>query len=179
MSVHFVSAMKIFSVLAFVVLPSISAFAPVLGVARNYKKPSTSAIFSVADLKVSFEKNLRKTFLLDIRELDEWTEAHLAWATPSPLSKLSAGKWMDNKTGVYYPGTFPIDRFTSVAINTNTKIWVHCKNGGEGTKEAVELLKQMGYLEVVALKETFDELAEAEICDITRGEILQDLTDFA
>ncbi|MGK3760047.1 MAG: rhodanese-related sulfurtransferase, partial [Bacillariaceae sp.] len=174
------SNMKNFLVLLLVV-PSIFAFAPShVNVApnNNHKILSTSstAIFSnVADVKAAFKQNPQKTFLLDVREPDEWAEAHLSLATPSPLSKLTSGKWMDNKTGIFYPGTFPIDRFTGVSIVLNTNIFVHCKMGGRA-KQAVELLQQMGYKNAVALEETFDELAAAEICDVVGGEI-QGLTD--
>jgi rhodanese-related sulfurtransferase len=171
--------MKTSSILL-IFIPSISAFAPFLSVARNKNKnpsTSTSAIYSVADLKVAFEQNPTKTFLLDVREQDEWTEAHLALATPVPLSKLSSGTWMDNKTGIFSPGTFPIDRFTGVSIMLNTRIWVHSSKMGEDTKAAVDLLTKMGYTNVSALTETFDELAAAGICDVVRGEILQDLAE--
>jgi len=159
---------------------SISAFAP------SHKKSLTirSALFTVADLKAAFEENQKKTFLLDVREQDEWTEAHLAFATPAPLSQLTSGTWMDNKTGKVYPGTFPINRHTSVAIETDTRIWVQgsSKPGEDGasrTKEAVELLDKMGYSRVSALTETFDELAAAGICEVVKGQILESLTDFA
>ena len=169
--------MKIFTILLLSLVPSVFGFAPSHHVAHNNKKilsTSSTAIFSVADVKAAFKQN-PKTFLLDVREPDEWAEAHLSLATPTPLSKLTSGKWMDNKTGIFYPGTFPIDRFTGVSIVLNSNIFVHCKMGGRA-KQAVELLQQMGYKNAVALEETFDELAAAEICDVVAGEI-QGLTD--
>ena len=56
---------------------------------------------------------------------------------------------MDNKTGKFYQGTLPLDRFTGVSIEQNAKIFVHCKGNNERVKEVVELLEQMGYLQVV------------------------------
>ena len=171
------STMKIFTILLLSLVPSVFAFAPSHNVAHNNNKilsTSSTAIFSVADVKAAFKQN-PKTFLLDVREPDEWAEAHLSLATPTPLSKLTSGKWMDNKTGIFYPGTFPIDRFTGVSIVLKSNIFVHCKMGGRA-KQAVELLQQMGYKNAVALEETFDELAAAEICDVVAGEI-QGLTD--
>ena len=82
---------------------------------------------------------------------------------------------MDNATGKFSPGSFPIDRKTGVAIMPNKKIYIHCKMGGRA-KQAGELLTQMGYKDVVVLTETFDELVAAEICDVVVGEV-QDLTD--
>ena len=158
---------------AVLLLQSITAFTPFLATTPTTNNPSTTTLFNINDLKLAFKLNPSRTFLLDVREPTEWAEAHLALASPSPLSKLTSGKWMDNKTGVFTPGTFPIDRATGVAIKLNTSIYVHCKMGGRA-KEAVELLKKMGYSKAVALEETFDELAA--ICDVVAGEI-QDLTD--
>mmetsp|Transcript_37555 Transcript_37555/g.42914 ORF Transcript_37555/g.42914 Transcript_37555/m.42914 type:complete len:166 (+) Transcript_37555:128-625(+) len=161
---------KIFSILL-LFLSSISAFSP-FNVPHKYK-PS-SALFTIADYKADFKVS-PKTFLLDVREHNEWAEGHLKFATPAPLSQLTSGRWMDNTTGKYYPGTFPIDRYTSVAILKNVKIYIHCKMGGRA-KQAGELLNQMGYQNVVVIEETFDELVAAEICEVVKGEV-QSLTD--
>mmetsp|Transcript_25580 Transcript_25580/g.46329 ORF Transcript_25580/g.46329 Transcript_25580/m.46329 type:complete len:164 (-) Transcript_25580:481-972(-) len=163
--------MKIFSVV--LLLPSISAFAP-FGVTSVVHRNPCSALFSVADVKADFKLN-PKTFLLDVREPGEWAEGHLALASPNPLSQLTKGTWMDSATGIFSPGSFPIDRHTGVAIMKNKKIYIHCKMGGRA-KQAAALLTQMGYNDVVALEETFDQLAAAEICDVVMGEV-QDLTD--
>ena len=120
------------------------------------------------------------TFLFDVRELDEWENAHLAVATPVPLSTLvNSGEWMNNQTGETHKGTFPIDRGTSVAVALNADIFVHSATGLEGTTEAVNMLKLMRYPNVVALEETFEELEAAGICDVVRGTKLMDLTEFA
>eukprot|EP00558_Chaetoceros_sp_UNC1202_P008650 CAMPEP_0197246824 /NCGR_PEP_ID=MMETSP1429-20130617/23487_1 /TAXON_ID=49237 /ORGANISM="Chaetoceros sp., Strain UNC1202" /LENGTH=163 /DNA_ID=CAMNT_0042707587 /DNA_START=98 /DNA_END=589 /DNA_ORIENTATION=+ len=153
-------------------LPSISAFAP-HGTAHT-RNPS-SALFSVADFKADFELNPETTVLLDVRESNEWNEGHLALASPNPLSQLTTGTWMDSKTGQFSPGSFPIDRFTGVAIVQNKKVYIHCKMG-KRAKQAGEMLTQMGYQQVVVLEETFDELVAAEICDVVQGEV-QDLID--
>mmetsp|Transcript_8343 Transcript_8343/g.9747 ORF Transcript_8343/g.9747 Transcript_8343/m.9747 type:complete len:168 (-) Transcript_8343:443-946(-) len=167
--------MKIFSILV-LILPSISAFTPGGSIARPL---SNSALFSVSDdvsdVKNALLLNPKKTFLLDVREPNEWAEGHLALASPNPLSQLTSGTWMDNATGMFSPGSFPIDRSTGVAIMPNSKVYIHCKMGGRA-KQAGELLTQMGYKQVVVLEETYDELVAADICDVVVGEI-QDLTD--
>jgi rhodanese-related sulfurtransferase len=82
---------------------------------------------------------------------------------------------MNNATGKFSPGSFPIDRSTGVAIMPNKKVYIHCKMGGRA-KQAGELLAQMGYQNVVVLEETFEELVAAQVCDVVVGEV-QDLTD--
>jgi rhodanese-related sulfurtransferase len=109
-----------------------------------------------------------KTLLLDVRELDEWTDGHLADACPAPLSALLAGTWMDSSTGKFYPGTFPIDPFTGVAILRNAKIYVHSATGLRAS-EAADLLKKMGYSNVVLLAEGFKELATMEVSSVVTG----------
>jgi rhodanese-related sulfurtransferase len=145
-----------------------------MGVARN-RNPHSSALFSVADAKADLKMNPTKTFLLDVREPSEWAEGHFALASPNPLSQLTSGTWMDNATGKFSPGSFPIDRSTGVAIVQNKKVYIHCKMGGRA-RQAGALLTQMGYKDVVVLEETFDQLVAADICDVVVGEV-QDLTD--
>jgi rhodanese-related sulfurtransferase len=82
---------------------------------------------------------------------------------------------MDSATGKVSPGSFPVDRSTGVAIMKNKKMYVHCKKGGRA-KQAAELFTKMGYKDVVALEETFDQLAAAGICDVVAGGV-QDLSD--
>ncbi|CAB9514202.1 expressed unknown protein [Seminavis robusta] len=156
-------------------LPSISAFVPIGDVIACNHNHRRVALFSVADVKRDFELNPQKTFLLDVREPEEWAEGHLALASPNPLSTLTSGQWMNRETGKMSPGSYPIDRFTGVAILLNRKIYIHCKMGGRA-KQAAELLTQMGYKEVVVLEETYDQLAAAGICDVVEGEA-QGLTD--
>lgn len=164
--------MKIISSSILFVLPSISAF--IAPNRNNAAYHTSSALFNAAAVKASFKIN-PKTFLLDVREPSEWAEGHLALATPSPLSQLTSGTWMDNTTGKFSPGTFPIDRFTGVAMKPNKTVYIHCKMGGRA-KQAGELLTSMGYKDVVVLTETFEELCAAGICDVITGEVL-DLTD--
>jgi rhodanese-related sulfurtransferase len=109
-----------------------------------------------------------KSLLLDVRELDEWTDGHLADACPAPLSALSAGTWMDSSTGKFYPGTFPINPFTGVAILRNAKIYVHSATGSRAS-EATDLFKKMGYSNVVLLAEGFQELATMEVSSVVTG----------
>ena len=109
-----------------------------------------------------------KAFLLDVRELDEWTAGHLAEASPAPLSALMAGTWMDSKTGIFSEGTFPIDPFTGVAIKQNAKIYVHCAKGVRA-KKAADLFQRMGYSDVMALAEGFQELATMEVSAVVTG----------
>jgi len=104
---------------------------------------------------INTEGAAAKAILLDVRELDEWTAGHLQSATPAPLSVLTSGQWMDTSTGKYYAGTFPIDRRTGVAIVKNVKIYLIHDNA----KQAAELFAKMGYSNVVALSENYEELA--------------------
>jgi rhodanese-related sulfurtransferase len=107
-------------------------------------------------------------FLLDVRELDEWTNGHLAAACSVPLSVLSEGRWMDSTTGKFYPGSFPIDPFTGVALKKNAKIYIHCAKGLRASK-AADLLKTMGYTNVMPLAEGFQELATMEVSSVLTG----------
>lgn len=109
-----------------------------------------------------------KAFLLDVRELDEWTDGHFADASPAPLSALVAGTWMDSKTGSFHPGTFPIDPFTGVAIKQNAKIYIHCAKGGRASK-AADLFQTMGYSDVIPLAEGFQELATMGVSSVVKG----------
>jgi rhodanese-related sulfurtransferase len=110
----------------------------------------------------------RKARLLDVREPDEWIDGHLTGACSAPLSALLAGTWMDSKTGTIYPGTFPIDPFTGVAMLTNLKIYVHCATGLRASK-ATDLLKKMGYSKAVLVAEGFQELATMEVSSVVTG----------
>ena len=172
------------------VATDINAFAT-LPPTRHSSSPSLSSLYlldaiagglfaaseaDVDEFKEAYAENHRKAFLLDIREPNDWKEAHLSHATPAPYSQLMSGKWMDNKSGKFYQGTLPLDRFTGVSIEQNAKIFVHCKGNNERVKDAVKLLEQMGYTQVVALKETFEELATANLFDVVSGEV-QSLAD--
>jgi rhodanese-related sulfurtransferase len=106
-------------------------------------------------------------FLIDVRELDEWTAGHLADACSSPLSTLSEGRWMD-KMGKFHPGSFPIDPFTGVAMKQNANIYVHCAMGGRAAKAAA-LFTSMGYTKVTPLAEGFSELAAMEVSAVLTG----------
>jgi rhodanese-related sulfurtransferase len=106
-------------------------------------------------------------FLIDVRELNEWTSGHLAEACSSPLSVLSAGRYMD-KMGKFHPGTFPIDPFTGVAMKQNANIYVHCAMGGRASKAAA-LFTSMGYTNVTPLAEGFSELAAMEVSAVLTG----------
>mmetsp|Transcript_22764 Transcript_22764/g.33723 ORF Transcript_22764/g.33723 Transcript_22764/m.33723 type:complete len:168 (-) Transcript_22764:161-664(-) len=167
--------MQLLSTILLLTTPIVSAFAPSTTIIARNPSSSNSILFSVADVKTEFKLSPNKTYLLDVREPAEWAEGHLALASPNPLSELTKGTWMNSATGVFSPGSFPIDRKTGVAIMTNRKIYIHCKMGGRA-KQAAELLTQMGYKDVTALEETFDQLEAAEICEVVRGEV-QDLTD--
>ncbi|CAJ1959957.1 unnamed protein product [Cylindrotheca closterium] len=172
--------MQFLSMFLFLVgAPIVSAFTffPTgAGISSHSSSSSNSMmLFSVTDLKADLKLNPTGTYLLDVREAAQWAEGHLASASPNPLSQLKTGKWMDNATGKFAPGSFPIDRLTGVGIMMNRKIYVHGEEGGTA-KEATELLGRMGYKDVTALEETFDQLAAAEICDVVMGEV-QDLTD--
>jgi rhodanese-related sulfurtransferase len=107
-------------------------------------------------------------FLLDVREVDEWTNGHLAAACSAPLSVISEGRWMDSTTGKFYPGSFPIDPFTGVALKKDAKIYIHCAKGLRASK-AADLFKTMGYTNVMPLAEGFQELATMEVSSVLTG----------
>lgn len=159
--------------LVFFVLSSATAFAPSTHSFARRRATALSGAADIAQLKADMAGG--KTFLLDVREPDEWNLGHLALASPAPLSELTAGTWMNSATGEFLPGTFPTDRSTGVAIIMKKKIYIHCKSGGRA-KKAAELLVTMGYSKVVALDEGFDELAELGVCDVMAGAAME-LTD--
>uniref|UniRef100_A0A7S2YGH5 Rhodanese domain-containing protein n=1 Tax=Entomoneis paludosa TaxID=265537 RepID=A0A7S2YGH5_9STRA len=151
---------------------------PILLIAAIISSPSQAAAFvpstlttsrlsrilqshpdEIAQLRQDFDTNgvKAKAVLLDLRELDEWTAGHLQAATPAPLSTITSGKWMDMR-GQYYPGTFPIDRRTGVAIVKNLKIYlIH----DDDAQTASSLFQKMGYSNVISLSENYEELATA------------------
>lgn len=76
--------------------------------------------------------------LLDVRELPEWEAGHLTQAKLVPLSELSEEK---------------IDE----AINKSLKTYIHCRSGNR-VMQAAPILDDMGFEEVIALQEGFDDL---------------------
>ena len=86
--------------------------------ARHHPSRSTFRLHStpeqIAELKKDFsgDGSAAKAILLDVRELEPFTAGHLNNATPAPLSVLLSGQWMDSSTGIFSPGSFPIDRLT-------------------------------------------------------------------
>lgn len=141
--------MKILTLLS--VLPIVSSFAPSTnGRIKFISQTRITTLFSVPRVKAGLKENPEKTFLLDVRELDEWNQGHLSLANHSPLSELSSG---------------PVDCCTGEMISTDADIFIHCKLGGRA-KKAAALLTEMGFKNVVPLGETFDELVQAGICDM-------------
>lgn len=92
------------------------------------------------------QENLRakKAVLLDVRELDEWADGHLAQASLLPLSKIEAGL----KNG-------ELDKLAP----KGKIIYLHCAAGGRCV-QAAELLQNSGR-DLRPLSPGFDELVES------------------
>jgi rhodanese-related sulfurtransferase len=132
-------------------LPIVSSFTPSTN--RRIKIISQRiTMFSVPRVKAGLNENPDNTFLLDVREIDEWNQGHLSLANHSPLSQLSSG---------------PVDCCTGKIISTDADIFIHCKLGGRA-KKAAALLTEMGYNNVIPLSETFDDLVQAGICEVVK-----------
>lgn len=71
----------------------------------------------------------KKAILLDVRELQEWNDGHLAAAKLLPLSKLKSGESPKDVAGDPAKGTI---------------VYCHCKAGRRAV-EAATLLRKMGY----------------------------------
>lgn len=113
--------------------------------------------------------------LLDVREPNEFAAGHLLGATPAPLSAMQSGGTLDLKPGSATYGqmgkfTYPQDRQTGVAIILTQKIYVHCAAGVRAAKAAAFMAETMGYQDVRPLKEGFQELAELDVAEVSRGE---------
>lgn len=146
-----------------VMLPYAHAFIPHAGhqinAVRNvatstfiHKRSSFSTLSSVSKFQQSLAENPKNTVLLDVRERDEWDEAHLSLANLSPLSTLSSG-------------TYPVDNKTGETILKDANVFIHCRLGGRA-KKAADILKTMGYKNVVPLGESFEQLVATGICDV-------------
>lgn len=78
--------------------------------------------------------------IFDVRENDEWQAGHLKAASFVPLSELNVGLEPENK-------------------NVNLKTYLYCRSGRR-VHTAKPLLEDMGFKNVIPLREGFDELAE-------------------
>lgn len=78
--------------------------------------------------------------LFDVRENNEWNDGHLAQASFIPLSELRVGLEPENK-------------------DNTLKTYLYCRSG-QRVHMAKPLLESMGYTDVVALSEGFEELAD-------------------
>ena len=76
--------------------------------------------------------------LLDVREFNEWQAGHLKQALFAPLSQLE---------GFQEPDDAEMD----------VKTYIHCRSGRR-VLSAKPILEEMGFEEVIALSEGFDEL---------------------
>mmetsp|Transcript_25838 Transcript_25838/g.75723 ORF Transcript_25838/g.75723 Transcript_25838/m.75723 type:complete len:163 (+) Transcript_25838:37-525(+) len=90
---------------------------------------------------ISGEVEAGKAVLLDVREEDEWNEAHVSFATHCPLSALEG-------TGV------------PKNVDMSKKIYVHCKKGLRAQKASAILGGAAGGAEVIPLKEGIDALLD-------------------
>ena len=78
--------------------------------------------------------------LFDVREPDEWEAGHLALAVLVPLSALKENK---------LPAEF----------DTSKKTYLHCRSGRR-VLTARPLLEALGFEDVIALNEGFDDLVQ-------------------
>lgn len=78
--------------------------------------------------------------MFDIRENDEWNDGHLAQASFIPLSELRVGLEPENK-------------------DMTLKTYLYCRSGNR-VHMAKPILESMGFQNVIALQEGFDELAD-------------------
>jgi rhodanese-related sulfurtransferase len=92
------------------------------------------------------QENLKtgKAVMVDVRELSDWNESHLAGAIHLPLSKLRVERELTELLK-----KLPKDK----------TIYVHCRSGGRALS-CGEILKQQGY-EVRPLKQGTQELLKA------------------
>lgn len=77
--------------------------------------------------------------LFDIREKDEWDEGHLKAASFVPLSELRVGLEPEDK-------------------DLSQKTYLYCRSG-QRVHVAKPLLEEMGFENVIALNEGFEELS--------------------
>lgn len=77
--------------------------------------------------------------LLDVREYNEWQAGHLKQAVLAPLSQLE---------GFQEPDDAEMD----------VKTYIHCRSG-QRVLRAKPILEEMGFEEVIALREGFTDLA--------------------
>ncbi len=91
---------------------------------------------AIQKLKDDLKKG--KAQLLDVREEEEWEAGHLKIASLVPLSGLMEGQ---NPQG----------------FDKNKITYLHCRSGHR-VFQAAPLLEELGFREVIPLKEGFDEL---------------------
>jgi rhodanese-related sulfurtransferase len=89
------------------------------------------------------EVNGKTAFLLDVREVDEWNERHLAQATLVPTTSIQALP----STARDIPG-----------VPKDQRVYVHCAKGGRA-KQVCKLMGGMGY-DAFPLVCSFDHLVK-------------------
>lgn len=97
---------------------------------------------SLATVKKNIED--KKAVILDVREVDEWSEGHLAQAKSLPLSQIKKGITPEQLAKLAPAGTI---------------IYLHCAAGGRCV-QASKLLNKSGR-DLRALKSGYDDLIEA------------------
>jgi rhodanese-related sulfurtransferase len=116
--------------------------------------PTTSfAVDHTKDSLAIVQRGLseQKAILVDVREKDEWHDAHLRDAKLLPLSALENGIRQEQLARM-----LPKDKV----------IYLHCAAGGR-CLEAAKILKQQGY-DVRPLKAGFDDLLDAGFPSVKR-----------
>lgn len=91
--------------------------------------------------QIAEEVKAGKAVLLDVREKDEWDEAHFAKAQHLPMSGLKNPKFLEEKKDLFPEGK---------------TVYLHCKSGGRCLKVAKDLEKKG--IKTQAVKTSFEEL---------------------
>lgn len=80
--------------------------------------------------------------LFDIREIDEWEDGHLTTSSLVPLSTLRNYELPEDMT-----------------FDKSKKTYIHCRSG-QRVQMAAPILEEIGFSNVIALSEGFDELVD-------------------
>lgn len=113
---------------------------------------NANAADHTTDDLATVKKNLKadKAVIIDVRELDEWQDGHLAEATFLPLTKIR-----ENPAAADVTKTLPKDRI----------IYIHCRSGGR-CRVAADLLSKGGW-DLRPLKPGFEDLKAAGFKTVT------------
>jgi len=95
---------------------------------------------------ISNEVKYGTAMLIDVREQEEWDEGHLEIAKLVQLSKLESGTKPEG-------------------IDKGKKLYLHCRSGNR-VQMAKPILESMGYTDVTALDEGFEDLVSEGLKEV-------------